>query len=65
MNLINLDLPFLCLILHLIIPSLQYFVHYNRTHFPAAMFSITESPTATGTFLADTQQNLSHQETAV
>ena len=29
------------------------------------MFNITERPTATGTFLADTQQNLPHQETAV
>ena len=29
------------------------------------MFNITERPTATGTLLVDTQQNLPHQETAV
>ena len=66
MNLIKLDLSFLCLILHLIILSLSPILPplTKEVPCPAATFNITERSTATDTILIDTLQSLSHQETA-
>ena len=60
MNLIKLDFPFLCLILHLIIPSLTFPPLTIETPSPAATFNTAERPTANGTLLMDTPRNFSH-----